>query len=701
MESPFRKATLERRVSRGAGALRLARRLRLFLVLACVAAVAASVASTACARRGAASGTRVIVLGFDGLDYELTRSLMAAGKLPNFSRLAAMGRFTPLQTTIPPQSPVAWSSFTTGLEPAAHGIFDFVHRDPATLAPYLSTTRTEAPEWLLRLGPWQFPLKGGRVTPLRDGEPFWARLQTQGVETTIMRMPANYPPSGQATRELSGMGTPDLLGTYGTFAFYTSEPFAFAGRAVSGGKIHRITVTDDVVRAALEGPPNPLRRDEQVLTAPFTLYRDRQSMAARIIIGGNNSDSSNSPGAAGAAGGDAERVIKVGEWSDWTPVTFPLAPFQSLRGMCRFYLKSVLPQVELYVTPIQIDPLAPALPISTPSSYSAELARATGRFYTQGMPEDTKGYSSGVFNADEFLRQAAFTAAENMRQYDYVLGRFKSGLLFHYFGHVDQVSHMMWRSTDPGHPAYVAERDAPYAHVIEELYVGLDAIVGKTLDRMPPDTLLVVMSDHGFASWRRAFHLNSWLEQQGYLTVIDPSRRAAPMFTNVDWSRTRAYGLGLNGLYINLKGRERNGIVDPATRARLVDEIGAALLATIDPVTNQRAVTAVHRPGESHVAVGRPDRAPDLIVGYAKGTRCSNESALGEVGAAVMTDNMEAWSGDHCMDPASVPGILFSSRPLHGQVTSLQDLSGAILGEFGAPGAPRASSAPAASVAPK
>jgi predicted AlkP superfamily phosphohydrolase/phosphomutase len=678
-----------------------ARKLRarggVLFMLACVAVLGAGVASTACARRGPAADRRVIVLGFDGLDYELTRTLMAAGKLPNFSRLATMGRFTPLQTTIPPQSPVAWSSFTTGLEPAAHGIFDFVHRDAATLAPYLSTTRTEAPEWLLRLGPWQFPLKGGRVTPLRDGEPFWARLQAQGVETTIMRMPANYPPSGQATRELSGMGTPDLLGTYGTFSFYTSEPFAFAGRAVSGGKIHRVRVTDDVVRAALEGPENPLRRDAQVLTAPFTVYRDRQAQAARIIIGGTASPDGSNGGSRGAAaaaagGADAERLIKVGEWSDWTPVTFTLAPFQSLRGMCRFYLKSVQPQLELYVTPIQIDPLAPALPISTPSSYSAELARATGRFYTQGMPEDTKSFSAGVFNADEFLRQAAFTAAENVRQYEYALGQFKSGLLFHYFGHVDQVSHMMWRSTDPGHPAYVAERDAPYAHVIEDLYIGLDTLVGKTLDRMPPDTLLVVMSDHGFASWRRAFHLNSWLAQQGYLTVLDASRRteapvATTLFGNVDWSRTRAYGLGLNGLYINVKGRERNGIVDPAERARLAGEIGAALLATIDPVTQQHAVTAVHRPGESHVAVGRPDRAPDLIVGYAKGTRCSNESALGEVGPAVLTDNMEAWSGDHCMDPASVPGILFSSRPLRGQVTSLQDLSGALLGEFGAPGA--------------
>lgn len=638
---------------------------------------AAALIAAACGRRAAgvdAASPRVIVLGFDGLDYGLTRQLMAAGRLPNFARLAKMGRFSPLATTIPPQSPVAWSSFTTGHDPAAHGIFDFVHRDPATLAPYLSTTRTEPPRWILPLGPWQFPLKGGEVVSLRDGEPFWARLARQGVQTTIMRMPANYPPSGLATRELSGMGTPDLVGSYGTFTFYTTDPAAAPGpdggaRAVAGGRIVRVRAIDDVVQATLDGPENPLRRTPRTLTAPFTIYRDPRAPAVRIVMG------------------DEERLLAVGEWSDWTPVTFALAPLQSLRGMVRFHLKEVRPRLALYVTPIEIDPLQPALPISTPAGYAAELARATGRFYTQGMPEDTKALSAGVFDADAFLRQAALTADENRRQYVDVLDRYRGGLLFYYFGHVDQVSHMMWRARDPEHPAYDPVRDAPHAHVVEDLYIGLDAIVGHTLDRMPPETLLVVMSDHGFASWRRTFHLNSWLEQQGYLAVRDPARRQDPLFRNVDWARTRAYGLGLNGLYINLKGREPAGVVDPSQREALVAEIAAALLNTTDPATGQRAITAVHRPGKVGSPVAHPDRAPDLIVGYAKGTRCSNESALGEVPAAVMADNTEAWSGDHCMDPAAVPGVLFSSRRLRAPAASLQDLTGAILAEFGAPAA--------------
>jgi predicted AlkP superfamily phosphohydrolase/phosphomutase len=634
---------------------------------------ALALGSTACDRHQQAN-TRAIVLGFDGLDYDLTRTLMEAGRLPNFSRLARQGRFSALGTTMPPQSPVAWSSFTTGLAPDQHGIFDFIHRDPATLLPYLSTTRTDPPRWPIEVGHWRLPLRGGRVTSLRDGQPFWAQLEREGVRTTILRMPANYPPSGRATRELSGMGTPDLLGTYGTFSFFTSDAPLYGDHAVAGGKVFPVRVERDVLQANLEGPDHPYRTDRQTLMAPFTVYRDARAEAARIVIGSE------------------ERVLNTGEWSDWVPVTFRLTSLQSLHGMCQFYLKQVRPVFELYVTPINLDPLSPALPISTPSSYAATLARATGRFYTQGMPEDTKALSAGVFDADDFLRQAANSASENMRQFAYVLDQFHDGLLFHYFGHVDLVSHMMWRSMDPEAPAYNASRDEPYRHVIEDLYAGLDGLVGRTMARMPADTLLVVLSDHGFASWRRTFNLNRWLEQHGYLTVSDPARRGESL-TDIDWSHTRAYGLGLNGLYINVTGREKFGIVDPADREPLAREIRRALLETIDPATHARAITAIHLPpeeagvppaGAGARAVTHPERAPDLIVGYAKGTRVSNDSALGAVPATnVFTDNTEAWSGDHCMDPAGVPGVLFSNRPLPGDVKSLQDVPNAIINALG------------------
>ena len=612
------------------------------------------------------TGRRVIVLGFDGMDYGLTRDLMARGRMPNFQRLAASGAFAPLGTSIPPQSPVAWSNFITGLDPGAHGIFDFIHRDPKTMVPYLSTSKTEAGGRTLKVGGYQIPLSGGSVELLRRGKPFWETLEERGVETTIIRMPANFPPSGTATRELSGMGTPDILGTYGTFSFFTSEPYAFGGRSLAGGVVHPVDVVGGVVRGAIEGPDNPFLVKPEKVRAEFTAYIDDQRKFIKLLVG------------------DEERLLRVGEWSDWVPIEFELVPTQGIQAECRFYLKGLEPYFELYASPANIDPMSPALPISTPEDYAAELARATGRYYSQGMPEDTKSLKTGVLTAAEFLEQGRIAGDENRAQYKYVLDRFQDGFLFYYFGNVDQIAHMMWRPMDPQHPAYKADRDAQFAHVVEDLYAGLDAIVGDTLKQLGANDLLVVMSDHGFTSWRRSFHLNSWLRDNGYLALIDPLRRDDPgFFANVDWKRTRAYGMGLNGLYVNLEGRETSGAVKPAERDALLREISAKLLQTIDPASGTPAITKVYRSDEVYTLAGHEDIAPDLIVGYAKGTRGSDESALGGIPPEVIVDNTDPWNGDHCMDHEAVPGILLTNRALKKPAPTLQTLAGAILAEFG------------------
>jgi predicted AlkP superfamily phosphohydrolase/phosphomutase len=624
----------------------------------------------ACGQQHHRLGRRVIVLGFDGMDYGLTKSLMAQGRLPAFARLATMGSFAPLGTSIPPQSPVAWSGFITGLDPGGHGIFDFVHRDPKTMTPYLSTSRAVAADTFVKIGRYQFPLSAGRVELLRHGMPFWQVLESHGIDTTIVRMPANFPPSGAASRELSGMGTPDILGTYGTFSFYTSAAASGGAHDVSGGAIYPVGVEGGVVHATLHGPDNPFLRESTKIEAPFTVHVDATRQFVKLVVG------------------DEVRLLRVGEWSDWVPLRFDLIPTQHLDAECRFFLKQLAPSFELYVSPLNIDPLAPALPISSPASYAVDLARDTGRFYSQGMPEDTKGLKSGVLSTADFLEQSRITREENERQYRHVLGAFDDGFLFYYFGHVDQVSHMMWRVMDPGHPAYNAVTDVPYRSVIEDLYVDLDRLVGETLARLGPDDLLIVMSDHGFASWRRAFNLNTWLRDHGYLTLAAGESDPHGFFTNVDWTTTRAYALGLNGLYVNLKGREANGVVEPAGRDALVTEISAALLRTIDPKTGLPAVTRAFRREQAYPTRGFDEVAPDVIVGYAKGTRTSDDSALGGIPAEEIVDNLSAWSGDHCMDPDTVPGILLTSHRLARPTPTLQSLAPAILAELGVAGFP-------------
>jgi len=635
----------------------------------CACLIAGLLLANACGRHNK-TGRRVIVLGVDGLDYGLVRDLIDRGRMPNFARLAKAGRFSALETSTPPQSPVAWSTFITGLDPGRHGIFDFIHRNPKTMTPFLSTTRTEDGSWTIGVGHWQFPLRAGHVELLRRGEAFWDVLERHGIETTIVRMPANFPPSGAATRELSGMGTPDMLGTYGSFSFFTSDTQAFSGRSISGGVVVPVAVIDNTVHAQIDGPDHPYLVPAKKTHVEFAVYLDRVHGYAKLVVG------------------EEERILHVGEWSDWVPVSLPLMPLDALSGECRFYLKQVDPQFELYVSPINIDPLRPALPISSPGSYAAELARGTGRFYTQGMPEDTKGLKAGVLSPEEFLTQAGLTEAESKAQYSYTLDHFTDGFLFYYFGHVDQVSHMMWRAMDPGHPAYT-DADAKYRDVVPDLYADIDTMVGETLRRLGPNDLLVVMSDHGFMSWRRSFSVNSWLRDHGYLAVRDPDLATDPgLFANVDWARTRAYALGLNGVYINVRGREAHGIVDPSDRLALATEIATALQRAVDPATGTAPIRRMFRREDVYQMRDIADLAPDLIVGYAKGTRASDESSLGAVPRAEFADNTDAWSGDHCVDPAVVPGILLTSRPLRRPAASGQALAGAIVAEFGIEGFP-------------
>jgi predicted AlkP superfamily phosphohydrolase/phosphomutase len=654
------------------------RSLRIGGVLALTAsgALLTALATPSCTPRAAreVSQRRVIILGLDGMDHGLVSEMLAAGQLPNIARLSKMGGFQALGSAIPPQSPVAWSDFITGQDAGGHGIFDFIHRDPKTMTGYLSTSRTVGAERTLRVGRYQIPLSGGKVELLRRGEAFWEALERRGIHTAILRIPANFPPSGTASIELSGMGTPDLLGGYGVFSYYTTDRLELLGKEISGGEVYRVESDNGRVRCTLFGPDNPLlvrperfrdaeERSKYKTQIPFDVLVDPERPLAKIVIGAE------------------ERLLQEGEWSDWVPVVFPLAPTQSVAAQVRFYLRRVHPELALYVSPLNIDPEAPALPISTPASFAARLSRATGRYYTQGMPENTGAFSAGVFSPREFLAQAEIAGREVLDELPYVLSQFKSGLLFYYVGNNDLVSHMMWRPMDPGHPAYDAATDAAFAGTVRKSYRKLDGLVGYTLDHMGPETLLVVMSDHGFTSWRRVFHLNAWLKEKGYL-VTQPADPKREHFKEIDFSQTRAYAFGLNGLYLNLAGRERDGIVPTTERARLMAEISQALRSAIDPTTGRPAVAHVYVNEETYADGGQRAIGPDMIVGYTKGTRGSDDAALGGVEGAVLSDNEKPWSGDHCMDMPDVPGILATSRGLRRPVTRLKDLAAAILAEF-------------------
>ena len=612
------------------------------------------------------SDQRLIILGIDGMDPQLLHRFMREGKMPNFAKLEAQGDFRPLTTSIPPQSPVAWSNLITGMNAGGHGIFDFIHRDPKTLALYFSASRVEGPKHAIHLGSWAIPFGGGSAEQLRKGVAFWQLLDQHGIPNTIFRIPSNFPPVPAKGKTLSGMGTPDLRGTYGTFSFYTDDPTAVGG-AVEGGQIISVQVENSRVTANLIGPNNSFRKGSPAAVEPFFVAVDPLESVAKVTLQGR------------------EFVLREGEWSDWIRVEFQLIPsIVNVRGMCRFYFKQAHPRFQLYVSPINIDPADPALPISTPSSYSRFLTDEAGEFHTQGIAEDTKALSDGMLDDTEYLEQARTVLAEHRRIFDAEFPKFHEGVFFFYFSSLDLNSHMLWRLMDPKHPEYDATLAAQNGSAIEDFYAQMDQVLGKVLPRLDDHTTLLVLSDHGFAPYYRSFNLNTWLLENGYIKLKnDASSSSSEPFANVDWTQTRAYGLGLNGLYINLRGRESNGIVEPGTATdNLMAEIRAKLLAVQDPKTKQPVITRVDLASEAYQGLYARE-GPDLIVGYNRGYRAGWQTILGAFPPEELEDNTNPWSGDHCMDFALVPGVLLSNRKIAAAAPALTDIAPTILAEFG------------------
>jgi predicted AlkP superfamily phosphohydrolase/phosphomutase len=639
---------------------------------------------------------KVLVLGIDGMDWLITSRLMDEGKLPHFRMLAEGGGSSPLLSSIPPQSPVAWSNFITGADPGGHGIFDFVHRDPDTYLPYLSTSKVEpAPEKAKFLGfavnnafampftDYVFPLAGGATLNLRKGVAFWQVLEAAGVPCTIFKIPSNFPPVPSEkglVRSISGMGTPDILGTYGTFSFYTTDPRP-GYKDISGGYIYPVSVEDGTVHATLYGPPNdfknyekieerqgePVSYSEKKVGIDFEVFVDSENPVAKVVIGGE------------------EVLLTEGEFSDWVEVEFVMVPnLVTVSGLARFYLKSAHPEFELYVTPVQINPANQVLPITDPPEYGKQLVDEVGYFYTQNMPEDTKALEHGVFDNAIFVEQSTIVFNERLACFRNELARFDEGLLYFYFGSLDQSTHMMWRCMDAGHPAYDPAEDAEFADFLENLYVKFDGVLGEVMEAIDEQTTLIVLSDHGFAPYYREFHLNRWLFDEGYL-VLKPGVRPETVewLIGVDWSKTRAYGLGINALYVNMSGREHQGIVMPGREAEgLIDEIAAKLETIVDPKTGQRIIVRAYKSSEFYHGPYQ-STAPDIVVGYGWGYRGSDRTATGQIPAELVEDNLNKWSGDHCADYHHVPGVLFANRPIAHEAPSLYDMAPTVLAEFG------------------
>lgn len=602
---------------------------------------------------------RIIILGLDGLDPDLCDKFIKEGKLPNLEHLKNTGTYNRLRTTYPPLSPVAWSTFSTGVNPGKHNIFDFLKRNPKTYFPELSSSKIEPPKRRLNIGKFRIPIGKPVISFMRKSKSFWKILGENGIRSHILRVPITFPPEKFNGTMLSAMCTPDLRGTQGSFTFYSTRSAADS-KYTGGTRLSLQGNKTGVLSANLPGPDNPIKKSSEPLKIDFTLKIESEKNQAVLKIQKD------------------EIILTLNEFSPWIKIKFKAFPGIKIRGMCQFYLKTVSPEVELYVSPINIDPEQPSLPISHPIYFSVYLAKLFGSFNTLGLSEDTWALNEEVLDEEAFLKQAYSIHADREKHYFKMLDKTKRGVLAGVFDATDRIQHMFFRYLVDNHPANQDKDVDKYRNVIEALYQKADKLVGKVVESISDDTFFIVMSDHGFKPFIRGVNINSWFHENGYLTLKN-SDFTVDYFLNVDWEKTRAYAFGLGGIYLNIKNRESSGIVKQGEEAdSLKREIIKKLSGLNDPEFNKTAITNVY---DSSKIYSGPylKNGPDLIAGFNEGYRVSWDCAIGKTSENVFEDNTKAWSGDHCIDPVIVPGVLFSNHRIEEDKPGIEDIAPTIL----------------------
>lgn len=581
---------------------------------------------------------KVIVLGADGMDPRIFEKLLKEGRMPNMRSVLERGGYSPLKTTIPAESPVAWSSFSTGMNPGKHGIFDFLSRNAEDYTPSVAPVSVKMK-------------KLGKPEPIcnRSGTSFWKRLGDAGLRSTIIRVPVTFPPEKFNGRMLSGLGVPDLRGTWGTSVLYREGAESVLSTEMGGVEIELRKGEDGSFRTEMTGPK-----------------RANSTVPLRIMV---------QDGKANLEWQENTLRIGPGEWSDWVPVFFEitLGPITVRpKGIMRFFLHSLNP-MKLYLSAISMDPKDPFFPVSHPAAWSKQLVEQYGNFCTLGWMEDTWGLNENRIDEAGFIQEAEnFTSQlENM-----VLGIIEEkedDLIVAVFEATDRNQHMFWRCIDNKHPAWDEAESKRWGSTIFNTYQRFDSIVGEVAKRLDDDTILMVMSDHGFNTFRRAVNINTWLRNEGFL-IADPSacrddlsmkdlQHGGTFWPGVDWSKSRAYSMGLGKIYVNLKGRESQGIVNPGREyEELRDDIIEKFSKLTDPQSGNPVVSVIHKADRIFSGPNVP-HAGDLIVGFHVGYRVSWQTALGGFPPEVIEDNRKKWSADHCsVNSDFASGVLLSTE---------------------------------------
>ncbi|MDQ7006156.1 MAG: alkaline phosphatase family protein [Acidobacteriota bacterium] len=710
----------------------------------------------------------VMVLGFDGADPGLVQRYMDEGLLPHLQALAREGHFAPLMPTNPPQTPVSWAAFSTGLNPGRTEIFDFLYKKKNSYVPdfalatagkkvflfgerngqvvaaaagvslallVLLLLKLLGLRWLtafgvalvaggaaavLVVGPataW-LPVEVPTATNNRQGTPFWTLAAAAGKKVGVVRVPVTFPaealPAGSTM--LSGLGVPDMRRRVGSPTLFTSD-LSFRNRQNQFSlEFKELPARRGVMETSLIGPFNypfhvfvlerareqwkaqglsAAERKEKEKALVAQLLEDGQPREFNLPLHLEVDDRSLRWEISGQKG-----ELHVGEWSDWVILDFPvnwvIDRLQPLRGMGRFKLVALEPELQLYFSPVNFHPSCHPVNYSWPPDWAEKMSRKIGLFKTQGWAIDTWSPPSGVGGIDLFVEDMNFTVDAYERMMDAALAEGDIDVYVQIFYFTDRAGHMFWQQLDPQHPLYDPELADKYEQEMRKVYQRMDRLVGKARRAAGEDTLFLVLSDHGFSSFRRQININTWLYQHGYLALsgqvgtrnleqlFDKHVTQVNVLSGIDWSRTRAWAMGLGSIYINVVGREPQGIVMPGEEYdRLVAELKEGLEGAVDEATGLKPVARIYTRDEMYEGYD-PDKIADLRMANILGYRVSWQDALGGLSTRVFEDNERVWSGDHCsLDPAEVRGILFVNRQLKVEDPAIMDIAPSILATLG------------------
>jgi predicted AlkP superfamily phosphohydrolase/phosphomutase len=518
----------------------------------------------------------------------------------------------------------------------------------------------------------------------------------------VLTVPVTFPPEEVPNGEmLSGLPLPDIRGTMGTFYYFATDLSRYEeGNTEMGGILKRLVMENDAARTELVGPPNPvvkqqieaIRRKGPSLTdadrAAIAELQAREDVRLPMTVRWNRPAKTATVDVAGQS-----IALEPGRWSKWIDLEFRVNFLVRVHGMAQLLLMNADNELQLYMSPVNFKPDSPPVPMSFPEGFAGDLYKRVGAYRTLGWAEATWPLNEGRMDEQTFMddlyrafddrAQVILTRLE-ARNWDVLVGVIES---------TDRVQHMMWRLVDPKHPMYDAALAAKYGDAIERVYRRADGFVGDVLQRLDPGTPVLVVSDHGFHSWRKAVNLNTWLVQQGYMVIqgqqpaekkLDDLFGGGEFWENVDWSRTRAYAMGIGQIYFNLRGRESRGIVSPGAEAKqLADELSARLLTMRDPDDGSPIVRAVYKRDDIYSG-DYLNNASELQVGMEEGYRVSWQTTLGGSPQGIVYPNMKKWSADHGgYDFATTAGVLITNRRVGSASPSIMDIAPTVLKYFG------------------